>query len=394
MPAATATPVAAPMSMQGIAIPSAVVDPKGFRKLTRRQTQQESKFSFTLGQPSNPVALRRSDILTEITLRITGTLKITPGTGTVASTAAWPYGLVRNVRFSANGSADLIKANGWTLRAREIAKDEGLSDRGITQTVGGVTRNQGTLSLAMESWGVGQATPALADNGSGVPIELVLTIPVAEDQYDLTGAVFLQSSSSELTVAIDWADPSELFTATGNGAFSLSGYVQVVSTKYKIPTVNGSIIVPDLSMFHSLVETNDSDLANGENETNVLGQGAGKLTLRIIRQLLNGTPAAPVALNDANFGLLGWRYGTAETPDRWYDGSLLRISQERHYNCDLGGYQGFMVDEFSKGGVRDVVDMGTTADLRLVTTINNSVALSKAKLRYAVETLYASGQAA
>jgi len=394
MATTTATPVAAPMSMQGIAIPAAVVDPKGFRKLTRRQTQQESKFSFTLGEDNDPVTLKRSDILTEIVLRITGTLKVTPGAGSVASTAAWPYGLVKNVRFSANGSSDLIKARGWTLRARELAKDEGLSDRGVVQTIGGQSRNQGTLALALEEWGVGQNTPTLADNGSGVPIELILTVPVAEDQYDLTGAIFLQSSSSELSVAIEWASESELFTLANGGAVSLSGYVEVISTKYKIPTVNGAIVVPDLSMFHSLVETNDSDLSNGEVETTVLGQGAGKLTLRIIRQLLNGTPAAPVPLNDTNFGLMGWRYGTAETPDRWANGSQLRIAQERHYNSDIGGLQGFAVDEFSKGGVRDVVDMGTTADLRLVTTINDAVALSKAKLQYAVETLYASGQAA
>lgn len=394
MATTTATPVAAPMSMQGVAIPAAVVDAKGFRKLTRRQTQQESKFSWTLGEDNDPVALRRSDILSEITLRITGTLKITPGTGTVASLAAWPYGLVKNVRFSANGSADLVKARGWTLRAREIAKDEGLSDRGVVQTIGGTSRNQGTLALGLEEWGVGQNTSALADNGSGVPIELILTVPVAEDQYSLTGAIFLQSSSSELTVAIEWASESELFAITGNGAVALSGYVEVISTKYKIPTVNGAIVVPDLSMFHSLVETNDSDLANGENETTVLGQGAGKLVLRMFRQLQNGSPAAPVPLNDSNFGLLGWRFGTAETPDRWANGSQLRIAQERHYNSDIGGLQGFAVDEFSKGGLRDVVDMGTTADLRLVTTINDSVDLANAKLFYAVESLYASGQAA
>jgi hypothetical protein len=79
----------------------------------------------------------------------------------VNSLAAWPYNIIKNLKFTANGASQLISASGWTLRAREIAKDEGLNDRGVVQTIGGSSRNQGTLSLGCESWGVGSATNAL-----------------------------------------------------------------------------------------------------------------------------------------------------------------------------------------------------------------------------------------
>lgn len=395
MPAATATPVVQPMSMQGIAIPAAIVDPVEFRKRTRRQTQQEERLAFTLGEStSDTVPLRRSDILSEVTLRVTGTLTVTPGSGSVASTAAWPYGLLKDVKFAANGASQLIKARGWTLKAREIAKDEGLSDRGVSQTIGGTARTQGSLSLACESWGVGQATTGLTS--STKDIELIVTIPVAEDQYDLTGSIFLQSSSAELSVILEWANTSDLFALAGGGDVTLSGYVEVVSTKFKIPTAGGAIIVPDLSMFHSLVETNTVAIAGGENEPVIVGQGAGKYVLRVLYQLMNGagSAAAPVPMTSDNFGLQAWRYGTSETPDQWVNGSALRVANERSYNTDLGGLQGYAVHEFAKAGFRDLVDMGTTADLRLVTSINDSVTLASPKLYYAVESVYASGQAA
>lgn len=389
MPAAVATPQVQPVAMQGIAIPAAIVDKAGFFARTRRHTQQERKIAFTLGTSTQDIIpLRRSDILSEITLRITGNLTITPGTGTVASTAEWPYNLLKSIKFSANGASSLIAARGWTLKAREMAKDEGLTDRGVTQTIGGVSRSNGTLSLASESWGVGSNTPSLGAV-TNVPVDLTITIPVAEDGFDLSGAIFLQTSSAELTVELNWASLSDLFTTTGNGTASFSGNLALITTKFEIPTSNGAIVVPDLSMFHSLVETSTIALAQGENEAVVVGQGPGKYVLRVIYQ--HYSSGSPLPMTAANFGLQAWRYGTAETPDQFPDGSAMRFALERQYNADLGGLLGYGVHEFAKAGFRDLVDMGTTADLRLVTNVLS--APTNPRLWYAVESVYRSGQA-
>jgi hypothetical protein len=398
--AVVARPQAAPSAMQGIAIPAAVVDKSAFFRRTRRHTQLEETRSVTI-QPAasgpsstrDTITLRRSDILSEITLRISGTLNINIGTGTVASLATWPYGLFRNIGFNANGASSLISARGWTLKAREIAKDEGLSDNGVTQTVGGTSRTNGTLALPTESWGVGQNTGSLTTSTPAV--DLVVTIPVAEDGFDLSGAIFLQTSSAELSVVIDWAAITDLFAFTGNGTASFTGTLEVHTTKFEIPAENGAIIVPDLSMFHSLVETSAPVTSTGiDNQTVVVGQGAGKFVLRVIQQLQNGSPNAPVAVTSGNFGLMAWRFGTAETPDQWFNGTALRTANARAYNSDLGGLQGYAVHEFAKAGFRDLVDMGATADLRLVNNVNAGVTLNNAKLWYAVESVYRSGQAA
>ena len=69
MPVATATPQAAPVSMQGIAIPAAVVDKNAFFARTRRRVQQEKSLSFTLGQSTrDTIELRKSAGGTDFTL--------------------------------------------------------------------------------------------------------------------------------------------------------------------------------------------------------------------------------------------------------------------------------------------------------------------------------------
>lgn len=399
MTATLTKPQAAPIAMQGIAIPAAVVNKTEFFRRTRRHTQLEETRAVTIqpaaSGPSNTkdtITLRRSDILSEVTLRITGTLNINIGTGTVASTARWPYGLFGNIAFNANGASSLMSARGWTYKAREIAKDEGLSDNGVVQTVGGTTRNNGTLSLPTESWGVGQNTGSLTTSTPNV--DLVVTLPVAEDGWDLSGAIFLQTSSAELSVVVNWPAITDLFTFTGNGTASFTGTLEVHTTKFEIPTESGAIIVPDLSMFHSLVETSAPFLSTGvDASTIVVGQGAGKYVLRVIQQLQNGAVNAPVPVTSANFGLMAWRYGTAETPDQWFNGTAIRNKNCRDYNCDLGGLQGYAVHEFAKAGFRDLVDMGTTSDLRLINNVSNNVTLNNAQLWYAVESVYRSGSA-
>jgi hypothetical protein len=388
--AAVATPQVQPVAMQGIAIPAAILNKNDFFRRTRRHTQQEKVVPFTLGTSTQDiVSLRKSDILSEVVLHITGQLVVT-GT-TVNSLAAWPYNIIKNLKFTANGASQLISASGWTLRAREIAKDEGLNDRGVVQTIGGSSRNQGTLSLGCESWGVGSATNALT--AGTYAVDLVLVVPVAEDPYDLTGAIFLQSATADLTIEVNWAQTADLF-AVNSGGVTFSGNCQVLTTKQNIPVADGAIIVPDLSLFHSFVESREVALQNGENEVRLTGQGAGKNVLRIIYRHLNGSPSAPLPMTAANFGLQAWRYATAETPDQFVDGSAMRIAMERAYCSDLGGIAGYGVHEFAKAGFRDLVDMGTTSELRLVSNILSSVTLSSPKLDYAVESLYGAGQAA
>lgn len=387
---ATAAPV---RYMQGIAVPEESVRPVEFFARTRRHTTLEKQEAWQgFGSQTN-VEIRKSDILSTVLVKFTGSLVVT-GTG-VSSTAAWPYKAARQVRFTANGQSNIINANGLQLKVREYMARGDRNDRGVIQTVGGVARQQGTLAYASESWGVGSNSAVAAGT---YPVELFWMVPVAEDEIDLSGAIFAATSSTDLTLVVDWEQLANLFTV-GAGAVALTGTVQVVATKFSIPIgADGQIVVPDLSLFHGLISTRvGQGVANGDNESRVLGQGAGKSLLRVFHQVLSGagSAAAPLPLTGANFGRLAWRYAGNETPDEFMDGQHLREINERQFGVDIGGVWGFACHDFaSENAFRDAIDMGTTSELRILFNIPNAVALTSPALEYAVETLLVAGAGA
>lgn len=391
MPQVTATtgPV---RYMQGIAVPSESVRPAEFFARTRRRTFNEGSQTWNGFGGQNTWELKKSDIIAAAVVRFTGSLVVTPGTGTAASTARWPYDMLKAVRFTANGASNVINASGLKLKLREFQKRTDLNDRGVTQTIGGASVNQGTLSMASESWGVGSNTSALS--GGTYSVDLYWIVPIAEDEIDLSGAIFAATSSTDLTIQIDMETAANLFALTGNATVTMTGTIQTTSVKYSIPIgSDGQIVVPDLSLFHSYIQSRTTQLGNGANEVRLIGQGAGKTLLRTSFQVWNGTaPGAPLVMNDTNFGEIAWRYGSNETPDDYLSGSVLREINERMYGSDVGGKWGFgCLDFANENAFRDAVDMGTTSDLRIVATIQSGVSLSNAALEYVQETIFQAG---
>lgn len=400
---AVVTQSAATRYMQGIAVPAESVDPTQFFHKTRRHISTEKTLSYGGGGTSQTVELRKADILSSLLVRFVGSLVVTPGGGTVASTAAWPYGIA-GFAFTANGQSNLINTGpggGIHLKARDYMKRTDLNDRGVSQTVAGASKTQGTLSLATESWGVGSQTSTI---GAGTyNVDITIPIPIAEDEKDLLGAIFLQTSSSDLTLRIDeyplstTGTSGALFALTGAATVALTGTWQVESTKFSIPIgASGQIVVPDLSVFHSIIGSRTAaGIATGENEQRVIGQGAGKSLLRIYGRYLNGSGQAPLPINATNFGPMSYRFGNNEQPDTFLDGGHHRADMERRYNSDLCSIWGYFCHDFaSENAFRDVLDMGTTAELRFSNFINSAVSLSNAALEYVQETVFLAGQAA
>lgn len=379
--------------MQGVSVPATSVRPKEFFARTRRHTVTEASRSWNGLGGQDVFELKKADILDRLYLRISGSVVATPGTGTIATTRRWPYDLARQIRFTANGASNLINANGSLLVAREFTAHPDRDDRGVSQSIGGVTVTQGTMSKACESWGVGSGATAI---GAGTyPFDIVIPIPVAENGIDLAGAIYCASSSTDLTLMVDWESSSNMFTLTGNAAIAVNATVQLTSQRYSIPMgSDGQIVVPDLSVFHSIVKTSTGTVSNGANETRLVGQGAGKTLLRVIFRTLNGATATavPLAMNSTNYGEQAIRFSSNETPDDYYDGQTLRWINERAYNVDMGAYWGYGVHDFAaENAFRDAIDMGTTSELRLLTTIQSGVTLTSPSFEYAQETIFAAG---
>lgn len=397
MPTAVVERNAPTRTMQGVSVPGESVNNDEFFKRTRRHIQIERQESVSASlvqswQPQVVFELRKSDILAGVLVTFSGTLVVTGGTA--KTSARWPYDMFSS-RFTANGASNIINCSGLKLKIRDVQRKGDQTDRGVVQKFANTDRSQGTLAKASESWGVGAATTAIP--AGTYDVELEWWVPVAEDEVDLAGAIFLQTSSSDLTLTLDLLPLTSLIAAETATAITLNGNFKAISTKYSIPVgPNGGIVVPDLSMFHSLIQSRVANgIQQGENEHRLIGQGAGKSLLRAFFQVYSGADAfsaKPLAMNRTNFGKLMWRYANNETPDEFVDGSHMRLDQERRYNCDVGSLWGVGTHDFAhENALRDHVDMGTTAELRLVTTLN--VAPSNPALEYVTETVFLAGQA-
>lgn len=380
--------------MQGIEVPTSAVDARQFFKQTRRlNILMKNIGTFAGVGNTDTISMLQTGVLAALRVQLTGSVVITLGGGTAATTGRWPYDLARAFRFSANGQSNLVNCRGWKLKAREMLQRGDLSDRGVVRGIGGASPGtsvqQGTLSLNTEAWGLGQNVSAIA--GGTYNFELEWYIPIAFDMVTLAGAIFAQTSATDLNLAIDWAPLTDLFTLTGAATAVFStGALNVFATLCSIPQApSGQIIIPDLSMFHSLIESRYATVANGDNEVRLAGQGVGKQLMRLFGQLWNGTPTAPLPVNSTNYGNIQWKFGAQDIPETWNNGNAHSHVAETVADSDLCTYQGFWVHDFaSENAFRDSVDEATATELRFLVNIPNGVTLSNSPaIEYVQETM-------
>lgn len=388
-------PASGLLQMQGIEVPNGAIDFAGFMAGTRRHTQMEGgtkAYTSANAQASDVFELRKSDILAGANIRFVGTVVITTPTGTCSSTARWPYDFLKAITFTANNASNVINASGAKLKLRRMMKYPELTDRGVSNSIGGSTRTQGTLALASESWGVGQNQASIS--AGTYSVDLRWPLDVAEDMVNLAGAIFLATSAADLTVNLTYEALTNLFVLTGTATCVLSGNFTLETDKFSIPMSGNTMVLPNLNLFHSIQQSRTSQIANLETEIRVVGQGAGKQLLRAYGQVWNGAPPqVQLVVNDTNYSTISWRYSTNEQPDTW-TGQMVREQNEEWYNSDIG-LQGFWAIDFATvAAFRDTIDMGTTGELRLVTSIPVAVTLTSPAIEYVTETLYLAGAAA
>jgi hypothetical protein len=381
--------------LQGIETPVASVDPESFFANTRRLLFPMKSITPIAGLgSSDPVQLRQTGVIAGLEVRVTGSLVFS---GTITGTTMsyrWPYNLIRALRVSANGQANLINVNGLQLKARAMMQPDS-QDRGVSQTVGataGVT--QGNLSLASEDWGTSGANklgPGVTVAAIGTyTVDLSFFVPLAFDQKTLLGAIYAQTAATSLSLDIDWETQANLVTLGGSAILATPTLnYQVLGIVYSIPNVGGRFVVPDLSAFHSLIGWRSSAIAQGDNEILLPGTGIGRQLMRTYFQIYSGTaPGTPYAMNATNYGQIGWRYGGNDTPELVQNGTQLRYLNERLYNSDIGRSWGFGSWDFAnEWAFRDSVDEGTTSDLRLL--INLAVSPTTPFFEGVQETIFA-----
>jgi hypothetical protein len=149
--------------------------------------------------------------------------------------------------------------------------------------------------------------------------------------------------------------------------------------------------VPDLSTFHSMIESRVPVISNGDNETRLAGQGVGKQLLRLFGRTFNQAVAGnavPLPVNATNYGNILWRFGGNDTPEVWNNGLAHAHRIEKLFDADIGSLAGYFCHDFaSENAFRDSVDEGTATELRYLTNIPSGVTLTNAFQEYVQETV-------
>jgi hypothetical protein len=164
---------------------------------------------------------------------------------------------------------------------------------------------------------------------------------------------------------------------------------QAQGVVYTIPVVGDKAVVPDLSQFHQVAGFRTSALAQGDNLILLPGTGTGRKLMRVMGMVSTGAaPGTPLAVNAANYGAMGWQYGGNDTPEVFANGQQLRARNEQQWGIDAGRFWGIWGWDFvSEFAVRDIVDEGSTSDLRLLVNLVNAPTTPVAEI--VQETLFA-----
>jgi hypothetical protein len=386
------TQVGQPISvLQGVSAQNVVMDPARFYPATRRlRFPMKSKSAITGLGSTDSTTLKQTGIIAALDVRISGTLV---WGGTITGSAMswrWPLELIKALRVSANGQANLINASGLWLKSLQMTQER-TNDRGVIRSMGAVaTINEGTLAQACDDWGTSGANqlgPGVTVPAVGTyTVDLKFRVPIAFDQRTLLGAVFAQTAQTNLTCDIDYESQANLVTVGGSATLAVNLNSEISGVVYTIPSVGGQFVVPDLSAFHQFVSTATPSVAQNENEVLLPGTGIGRQLMRVFFQTWSSS--APLAINETNYGNLGWRYGGNDTPEIFSNGAVMRHANEDAFGVDLGGQWGVGCHDFCVDwALRDAVDEGSTSDLRLVVALQ--AAPTTPSFKFAQQTVFA-----
>lgn len=376
--------------LQGVQAQNVVMDPARFYPATRRlRFPMKSKSAITGLGSTDSTTLKQTGIISALEVRISGTVV---WGGTIAGSSMswlWPYDLIRALRVSANGQANLINASGLSLKALQMTQER-TNDRGVIRNVAGTNTQQGTFALNCDNWGTSGSNllgPGATVAATGTyTVDFKIRVPIAFDSRTLLGAIFAQTAQTNLTCDIDYETQANLLTVGGAATVAVNLNSEISGIVYTIPQVGGQFVVPDLSAFHQFVGTATNAVAQGENEVLLPGTGIGRQLMRVFFRTISA--GVPLAMNETNYGNVGWRYGGNDTPEIFNNGEMLRHANEDSFGVDLGVNWGFGCHDFcADWALRDAVDEGSTSDLRLVAALQS--APTTPSFRFAQQTVFA-----
>lgn len=313
-----------------------VIDPATFYSLTARNEQ-------LVAQPAKAAAwdvlspldfpLAKRGVLHELFFVLTGTMTITPGTGSWTQGWKWPWGNFGRIALQSSGEAGVQYGSGVDFRTRL----ERLYRTPQTRSVGGAG--------AGSSGGV----PIGVLQSGANAIKIILPVPVAHDLRTGMGSIFRASDDLNLVTHVDPPAAAELVALTGNATAVWSNVsVQLQETYMRVVRDGtGRIVLPDISrIFMTTVE--EVFFSNNGTVSTPVPRLPGVL-LSIEHVLDQGaTVIAPSALSQIRFV-----YGENQRPQSLTPDKILE-KNSRDYETVLNGGNYYALDGEVDNPSRDV----------------------------------------
>lgn len=358
-------------TLQSIPGLSFVVDPGMFFQLTSRQVNPIPGIAHPGAGQSFTRQLPQVGIKSKLRITFNGTLVV--AVGPVTTGKDWPHNLLKNFKLSANGQNDLFNLSGVDLT---VLRD-----------------------LRYPAFVEGVQTFADVVGGGGAPgigttnLYLSWEVPIAMDDVSLIGALFAQSSSTNLTAQVTVATNAELFSGSPANA-TITGTWTIEETFFEVPFGDkGELIVPDLSRLHGVNAFDTPFTATGDAIAKLI-RSQGQLHRLLVRVDHNSSvltasrsSADPSAAAARKLDAVRLEYGGNKRPYVYNPASALREANNQHYGGPC--MYDFLAFDFAKENpARDAILMQGVTELQCVPTIGSGVTVSGGSVHLVQETLF------
>lgn len=354
-------------TLQSIPADPYVIDPMAFNQMTTKNVSTPRLFSAPGGGLFANVQLPQTGIIPKLRIVFSGTLTV--ATAAATSSNRWPYGLLDSLNIAANGQNNLWSCDGLDLHALRFCRFPAYTEAVDTfaGTVGGG-----------DSIGTGSTQ-----------LYLTWEVPIAMDETSLVAALFAQSGATNLSVKLNQAAASTLFSANPGNA-TITGTFSIQVTHFEIPyDAQGRLVIPDLTRLHGFNAVDTPYTSTGTVRTELI-RSAGQLH----RLFISGQSAAntrlsalPSAADSRTIDSLALAYASNQRPMVW-DTAALLLSENNDYYGRVLPYDRLCIDNVRENAPRDVILLQGVTELAIEAVINAAVTVSAGSIRTVQETLF------
>lgn len=348
-------------------------DAELFAQLTERQAMPQTSQEIKGLGKKQTLYVEKVGVVARIRLLVKWKVECTEEEKSIFNNG-FPWRLLPQISIESNGVTGIISCSAMALEARRRR----------------IFRNPVSAILA---------NPKKIEEGAKVKKEVIsgefaIEIPIAHDMETLIGSLLAQNEETSLSVTLQWANEEELQHA-GKLA-KLEGEILWSTTVFSIGTApigkQEVTVLPDLSAFHGLLESETPVVGNGIKKANLI-RTSGQL-LCIGAAMQNGLQKE---LRPTKWNKFALEYGGNKDPLVWEPASeLLELNADEYDGIVAVGVGAvaterltwLFVDQEADNPSRDMIVPEQLTEFRAVFGFGAEAIEANANMIVTQETLY------